>query len=417
MPSKIVLPESAGMSSLRLQRINSVMQEQIEQGNFSGISTLVARRGKLVHFNQFGCRDREAGTPMQADTIFRLYSMTKPIICTALMILYEEGKFHLREPVSKFIPAFANLKVLEIDQNGNEHLVDLEQPVTIHHLLTHTSGLVYDFYEDNPVCQLYREQQIVAAVKDVSLEDFVDKLCQLPLGFQPGAQWYYSVSIDVIARLVEIIADKPLDTFLHERIFSPLGMNDIAFCLPEDKRHRLATMYGGVDLCAPDVTLSHWLDAWEKGINKRLDVSTTAPVDDTSFLRGGIGLNSTAEDYFHFAQMLLNKGQLDSTRILGPRTVDFMFINHLDLKLLPIGFPQYKLLGYGFGLGSRVLVDVAQSQSLSSAGEYGWSGAARTYYWIDPKEELIGLFMAQYIGNFSLITANFQTLVYQALLE
>jgi CubicO group peptidase (beta-lactamase class C family) len=181
------------------------MQEQVDQGALAGISTLVARKGKVVYFEQFGDRDRENKLPMQADTIFRLYSMTKPIVCTAFMSLYERGKFDLKTPISDYILAFAQLKVLETDSTGKERLVDLKQPLTIHHLLTHTSGLTYDFYEEYPVCKLYRDNRLLADAHNGSLEEFVDKICQFPLAFQPGSRWHYSVSIDVIARLIKVL--------------------------------------------------------------------------------------------------------------------------------------------------------------------------------------------------------------------
>jgi CubicO group peptidase (beta-lactamase class C family) len=214
MTIKLSSPEAVGMCSTRLARIKNEMQVHVDSGDFAGISTLIARKGKVVHFEQVGNRDRENELPMQADTLFRLYSMTKPIVCTAFMMLYEQGKFDLRDPVSKFIPAFANLKVLQTESGGKETLVDLTQPVTMHHLLTHTSGLSYDFYEEFSVCKHYRDSKLHANTQNVSLEDFVNKICEFPLAFQPGAQWYYGVNVDVIARLIEIIADKSLADYL-----------------------------------------------------------------------------------------------------------------------------------------------------------------------------------------------------------
>ena len=217
------------MCATRLSRIDDVMQEKTENGDFSGISTLVARRGKIVHFKQFGYRDREDKSPMQQDTLFRMYSMTKPIICTALMTLYEQGKFDLQDPIEKYIPSFAQLKVLDTDENGKETLVDIKSSVTISHLLTHTSGLVYDFYEDSPICEMYRKHHLNAHARTTSLEEFVKKLSQLPLAFQPGSKWYYSVSIDVLGHLIEVISGKSLADFLNEIIFEPLSMTDTGF--------------------------------------------------------------------------------------------------------------------------------------------------------------------------------------------
>ena len=221
----------------------------------------------------------------------------------------------------------------------------------------------------------------------------------------------------MVARLIEIIADKPLDQFISETIFVPLGMSDTGFFVPEEKRHRVAAVYGGVDLCAPNVSWTQLMDVWERGVNDRLDVSATCPVDDPSFMRGGAGLSGSAEDYMRFAQMLLNKGAFNGTRLLSPKTVEFMHRNHVDPALLPIGFADWKLTGYGFGLGSRVLLNVPESKLVGSEGEFGWAGAAKTYYWIDVKEELIGLFLTQSLCNFSTIERIFQTLTYQAVLE
>lgn len=408
-------PESVNMCSTRLARIKETMESHVVNGDFSGISTLVARRGKVVHFEQVGFRDREAKLPMQEDTLFRMYSMTKPIVSTAFMMLYEQGKVDLRDPVSKFIPAFASLKVLEIEAKGKEHLVDLQQPVTIQHLLTHTSGLAYDFYQDSPVCQMYREARL-GADKTTSLKDFVDKLCTFPLVFQPGTRWYYSISIDVIARLIEIIADMPLIEYLHDNFFQPLGMCDTNFALSEAKQQRLAAMYGGIDIFGSNVCFSDLLDVWQRGVNQRLDISETSPVNNSTYQRGGTGLFSTAENYYRFCQMLLNKGELDGVRILAPKTVDLMHMNHLNKNLLPIKPGDIPMPGYGFGLGSRVLLNVAESQLAGSEGEYGWAGAATTYYWVDPKEELIGIFLSQWMCNFSMIERKFQALVYQAVL-
>lgn len=414
MSMKTASPESVGINPTRLERISKVMNEVTESDALSGISTMVARRGKIVHFEQFGYKDREAKEPMKQDTLFRIYSMTKPIICTALMTLYEQGKFDLLDPVSKFIPAFANLKVLERNELGEEKLIDLQQPVLISHLFTHTSGLAYDCYERFSVCGLYR-QQAICANANRSLEEFVDAVCQFPLAFQPGTQWFYSVSIDIIARLIEIIADMPLIDYLNKVLFKPLNMLDTSYFVLEAKRHRIATMYGGADFCGPNMTWTKFMDAWNQGANEPLDVSQTDPADNQNYLRGGYGLKSTAQDYMAFAQMLLNKGEYNGQRILGRRTIDFMHTNHLASKLLPIGFEDIVLPGLGFGLGSRVALDPAQIGLMTSEGEFGWSGAGKTYYWVDPKEELVGVFFTQSMMNFSMIDRAFQTLVYQAL--
>ena len=216
---KLISPASVGMCATRLSRINTLMQAQVDQGELVGVSTLVARRGKVVHFQQFGCRDRENHLPMQADTLFRFYSMTKPIVCTAFMLLYEQGKFDLADPVARYIPAFANLTVLEKQADGQERQVPLKRPVTLQHLLTHTSGLVYDFYEEHSVSKQYQQHQILSKVKGVSLAGLVDKLCTIPLAFQPGERWFYSIAIDVVARLIEIIFGATLSRILATESF------------------------------------------------------------------------------------------------------------------------------------------------------------------------------------------------------
>ena len=417
MSIKIASPESVGICSSRLSRISEIMADEVKHGRCVGINTLISRAGKIVHFEQFGLMNRETQQKMQGDTLFRIYSMTKPIICTAFMTLYEQGKFSLLDPVAKFIPAFAQLKVLKTDAVSGEKLVDLEQPITIRHLLTHTAGLAYDFYEaSSPVCRLYREHNLIGSA-DISLQEFVSRLCQLPLAFQPGTRWFYSVSIDVIAYLIEVIANKPLSQFLSETIFKPLEMNDTGFFVPDNHRDRVAAMYGGADIAGPNVSWTTLLDVWQRGINEPMDVSKTCPISNPKFARGGFGLVSTAEDFWRFTQMLLNKGKLNDRRILGHKTVEFMHLNHVNPALLPLKFENVEMPGYGFGLGSRVLLNVAESQLLGSQGEYGWSGAAKTYYWIDPKENLIGIFLTQSMCNFSMIELTFRTLTYQALEE
>jgi CubicO group peptidase (beta-lactamase class C family) len=407
-------PEKVGFSSERLARIRRVMQAYVDRRGFSGLSTMIARRGKIIHFEQVGCQDRETQTPMTEDTIFRIYSMTKPIICAAFMTLYEEASFQLFDPVAKFIPAFANLRVLEASREAGYQEVALNRYVTILDLLTHTSGLTYNFLEDSPVCRMYRENPPGNA--DSTLEEFIDGLTQLPLAFQPGTRWHYSLGIDVIARLIEIISGQKLQQFLQERLFEPLGMADTDFSVPPEKRSRLATMYGLPDIAIS--TLSTIGKAYEQGYNQKIDVEGTHPSDNTtSFARGGFGLFSTSGDYMRFAQMQLNHGQLDGVRILSPKIVDLMHTNHVSKSLLPWEIGGAPSPGYGFGLGSRVLLNVAESMVPGSVGEFGWGGAAKTHYWVDPQEELIGIVMGQYMMGFDLPEKDFQVLVYQAIME
>ncbi len=418
MKSEVVTPEKVGLSSKRLERIKSAMQVYVDQKKIAGLSTMVARRGRVVHFEQIGWMDIESNKPMSGDAIFRIYSMTKPIVCVALMTLYEQGRFQLFDPVAKFISAFGDLKVLESDAAGGTKEVDLVRPITILDLLTHTAGLTYDFFEDSPVGELYRQARI-GNNAERTLEELVHELARLPLAYQPGTIWHYSLAIDVAAHLIEVISGQSLNHFLRENIFRPLGMTDTDFYLPPEKRDRLATMYGRPDLFAPDMTFSKLMEAWESGYNERIDVSKTNPASKLDgFVRGGHGLFSTAQDYMHFAQMLLNQGEFDGARILGRKIADLMHMNHIPADLLPYeiigGLP---VKGYGFGLGSRVLMNVAESEMPGSVGEFGWAGAAKTYYWVDPREEIVGVLMTQDMMEFDLPEKDFQVLTYQALVD
>ena len=402
--------EAVGMNAKRLERTSPVMQAYVDSGVYAGINTLVARRGRVVHAGEFGWRDKEAGQAMTADTIFRLYSMTKPIICAALMTLLEEGRFRLIEPLAKYIPAFGALKVLEADGR----LVAPVRPILIRDLMTHMSGLSYHFVEDSSLRKMYSEAKLSDA--QCSLEAAIDDLARFPLAFQPGTRWRYSVGIDVAARVIEVISGRPLGVFLRERLFEPLDMADTGFGVPPEKRNRLAAMYGRPDVFDAGVTMGSEYAAWMSGVNDRLDVSKSYPVDSPDvFVRGGHGLFSTIGDYFRFAQMLANGGELDGERILGRKTLELMHSNHVPTSLLPLEIGGLPLPGYGFGLGSRVLLDVAQSGAPGSLGEFGWSGAAKTHYWVDPKEELVGLFMTQSMMSFDLPEFDLRALAYQAI--
>ena len=404
-------PEAAGMSSARLERIRPVMESYVRERGVAGISTMVSRRGRIVHTAQFGYQDKEAGTPMAADTIFRIYSMTKPIVSTALMLLHEEGRFQLEHPVAQYLPAFATTKVLAADGA----LVDQARPMQVRELLMHTSGLTYDFMADNPVAQLYRDARIMNDATR-TLAALVDDLAALPLAFQPGTRWHYSVGIDVAARLIEVLAGQSVGDFLQERLFDPLGMVDTGFAVPADQLHRLSAMYGLPDLIGENYSAIQLVEAALAGFNERLDVSATYPTDTPQvFQRGGVGLFSTAADYMRFGQMLAAGGTLDGVRVVGRKTLELMHANHLPVGLLPYELMGLPNPGMGFGLGSRVMLDVAATAGPGSAGEYGWAGAAKTYYWVDPAEELVGLFMSQNMTGVQLAERDFRSLVYQAI--
>lgn len=413
MDHTTTFPEAVGFSSERLARIKPVMQTYVDQHGFAGISTLLARRGNIIHFEQVGWQDRESQTVLSPDTIYRIYSMTKPIVCTAFMTLYEEGRFQLFDPVAKFLPAFGKVKVLTSTATGFQE-VDLIRPITLRDLLTHTAGLTYGFLYDSPVSELYRQTNL--GRPEHTLEATIGELARLPLAYQPGSRWHYSVAIDVIGHVIEVISGQPLQDFLHERLFAPLGMTDTGFSVPPGKRSCLATMYAypGFDV-EPLIEIQK---AWVMGLSERLDVEADYPATNTpSFARGGHGLFSTAGDYMRFAQMLLNRGELEGVRILAPKIADLMHMNHVPAALLPFESGGVVSDGYGFGLGSRVLLNVAESGVPGSVGEFGWGGAAKTYYWVDPQEQLIGVMMAQFLASFDQPEKDFQVLAYQALFE
>ena len=309
-------PDSVGMSATRLERIGPAMRSYVDRGIYAGVSTIIARRGVVVHAAQYGFRDKKAGKPMTEDTIFRLYSMTKPIVSTALMMLLEEGRFRLIDPVARYVPAFAHVKVLEPDGS----LSDLKRSMMVRDVLTHTSGLTYHFLSNTKVSDMYADAKILKA--SVPLAEAIDDLARYPLAFQPGSRWQYSLGIDVAARIIEVISGQALADFLKERLFGPLGMADTGFEVPVDRRERLAAMYGRPDIIAPSTKFSDVFALWQQGFNKRIDVSATYPVDaPASFQRGGHGLFGTARDYLRFAQMLANGGELDGVRYLSRKTL------------------------------------------------------------------------------------------------
>jgi len=411
MSLPIETPESVGMSSLRLARIGPVMQRFVDDGVIRGASTMVLRHGKVAHAEQFGHRDAEAGLAMTPDTIFRIYSMTKPIVATALMLLHEEGMFQLEDPVAKYLPAFGATQVLDADGS----LVAPSRPIEVRDLLTHTSGLTYDFMEDTPVGQMYRDARIMNDASR-SLEETIDAIAAIPLATQPGQRWHYSVGIDVAARLIEVLSGRPLGAFLSERIFEPLDMADTGFGVADSELGRVSAMYGLPDLIAENHGITQLVEAALSGVNERIDVSATYPTDTPEvFARGGLGLFSTIGDYARFAQMLLNGGRLAGTRIVGRKTLELMHSNHLPAELLPFELLGRDNAGLGFGLASRVMMDVASSAGPGSIGEYGWAGAAKTYYWVDPAADLVGIFMTQYMTGVESPDRVMRSLVYQAI--
>jgi CubicO group peptidase (beta-lactamase class C family) len=400
--------ENAGFSPARLKRIDTLMQRYVDDGKLAGIIAAVARRGQTAYLEKFGMMDIEANKPMQFDAIFRIASMTKPVTSVATMMLYEEGHFHLNTPIAEFIPGFKDVKVF-VGEGANDsyYWTDLDRPITFRHLFTHTAGLSYGWNENDPVDRQYQKAQREAGVdpRQATLKDMVEGLTTLPLAFQPGTKWRYSLAIDVLGYLVEVISGKPLDEFLKERLFEPLGMVDTDFYVPEAKVDRLCALYGHPN-----------------GAEKLQRIDTSAhgqQFQKPAFLSGGGGLVSTVHDYARFAQMLANGGELDGARILSPTTVALYSINHMPEAALPYGFAEGEDLyhwGYGYSLGTRVLMDVSKSGIAGSVGEFGWDGAFSTYVWIDPKEALYGVLMLQHSPNaYYPIAPQFKQLTYQAL--
>ena len=408
-------PENLGFCHQRLNRIEPKLKAYIDNGDIVGISTLVARRGQVVHRSLIGLMNTIANTPITTDAIFRVYSMTKPVICTALMMLHEEGRFHLDQPISQYLPQFTNQKVL-ITGGNTEKLVPVNREILIKDLFTHTSGLSYTFLAD-AVAEKYRTSGLLTDAS-VSLADTVQSIANHPLLFHPGERWHYSVSIDVLAHLIEVLSCCPLGDFLQDRVFKPLGMDQSGFEVEKAQISDIADIFGNIDLLGKDVGFDELISATTTEPNKLLDLTNTYPYDNPNHARGGHGLFMTIDDYFRFAQMLLNGGELYGNRVLGRKTVELMHCNHLPLTLLPFGLNDLVMwTRYGFGLGSRVCIDPAQTNLTGSVGEFGWAGAAKTYYWVDPREEIIGIFMSQRLSYFQVPERDFQALVYQALVD
>jgi CubicO group peptidase (beta-lactamase class C family) len=395
---KIVSPESVGFSSARLGRINTVMQRYVDERKLAGMVTLVARRGQTVHFETCGQADIATGAPMQLDTLFRIYSMTKPITSAAVLMLFEEGRFQLSDPVAHYIPAFADVKVLDNSVGSGVRYVAPARPISIRDLLTHTAGLSYGFDENVYIDDLYRERiySLRETNPDMTLEGFIQEIAKLPLAYQPGSAYRYSFATDVLGLLVQVVAGMPFEEFLRQRIFEPLRMGDTGFHVPAEQIGRFAATHG------PDT---------EHGLAVIDAPATSEYARPTRLPSGGGGLVSSASDYLRFAQMLLNQGELDGARLLGRKTIELMTSNHL-----PAGVHPFDEAYNGFGLGVSVLLDPAQAQNLGSVGTFGWGGAANTNFWVDPREELIGILMLQFMPSDTYpVSPNFRTLVYQAL--
>jgi CubicO group peptidase (beta-lactamase class C family) len=397
-----------GLDAGRLHRIDRHFARYVDDGRLPGWLVLVARHGKVAHLATYGRRDLEAGLPVEPDTRFRIYSMTKPVTAVAAMQLYEEGAFALKDPVAEFIPSFAHVRVYREGPATAPVTVPADRPVRLWHLFTHTAGLTYGFHYAHPVDAMYRAAGFEwVAPEGRDLTACCDAWAGLPLLFEPGAEWNYSVASDVLGRVVEVVSGQPLDRFLQERIFGPLGMADTGFWVEPAAAAKLAALYR----------------AGPGGALVRDDQLGGRFLRRPGCLSGGGGLVSTAADYHRFTQALLGGGELDGTRLLGSRTLAYMARNHLpggaDLESFgrPL-FAETTFDGVGYGLGFAVLLDPVANKVLSSAGELAWGGVASTFFWVDPAERLSALFLTQLMPSSAYpLRSELRQLVYQALVD
>jgi CubicO group peptidase (beta-lactamase class C family) len=399
-----VTPEKVGISSQRINRITSLSEEYVKSNKVPGIVTMVSRNGKIVYYEAFGNRGADDQSKMKKDDLFRIYSMTKPITAVAAMQLYEEGKFHLNDPVTKFIPEFENIKVL----NDKGVVVSSEEKMTMQQLLTHTAGFSYGFNPNDMVDQKYGEAKLWES-KD--LDDFTEKIAALPLKFEPGTKWHYSIAVDLTGLIVERLSGKSLEDYFQDHIFNPLGMKDTFFEVPKNKSDRFLP--------------NHYFDASTKS-PKTLPIdpnSAMSNYEKVSLYSGGGGLVSTAMDYMIFTECLRNGGIYNGKRILGPKTVQFMTKNHLEGSLTntvnsgenPLSKAQSD--GFGFGLGFGIVTNSINNRVIGSDGEYNWGGAAGTVFWIDPVEDLVVVSMIQLMGSPWSLREDLKVATYQSLIQ
>ena len=406
---ELTAPETVGMSSERLQRISKWMGEYVASNKLPGCLTAVMRKGQLAYLETAGLADPASARALNEDTVFRIYSMTKPIVTAAAMTFFEEGRFQLDDPIARFLPEFAQPQVWLSGEGDSLRTEDAAEPIKIWHLMTHTAGLVYGARNSSPVGAMNRDAGINFASRNNGLlADMVGRLAQLPLRWQPGSRWEYSVATDVLGRLVEVLAQQPLDQVLQERIFTPLGMHDTGFQLQAGQLDRFAALY----------------DASPDGITLNEAANTEAShARSVTLFSGGSGLVSTVQDYLRFAEALRCKGALGDARILGRRTVELMTMNHLpqNSDMAGMGTPVHSETSYagiGFGLGFSVVLDPAAAKAACSGGEFAWGGAASTAFWVDPVEDIVVIFLTQLMPSSSYpLRPELRALVYQALID
>jgi CubicO group peptidase (beta-lactamase class C family) len=394
-----IAPDRVGLAPEELSEIDALLQSYVSDEKLAGIVMLVAREGKVAHAGVFGKLDIEANQAMRRDALFRIYSMTKPITGVALMTLYDEGKFQLDDPVSKYLKGFDTVKVFAGKEGETIKLADLQRPVTIRDLMCHTAGLAYGLMPASPVDAMYQETRLLDRTKN--LDSMLERLLKLPLAAQPGEKWMYSIAVDVQGKLIEVLSGKSLDAFFAERIFKPLAMPDTAFYVPADKLDRLAVNYG-----------------MKNGQLSPIDGGKTSQFASIpTLLSGGGGLISTADDYLRFAQMMLNRGELDGVRILKPETVDLMTQNQLADALVPITLGPITMPNTGFGLDFSVRVKAGEGDPAGSIGEYGWGGAASTQFFVSPREKMICVGMTQFMPATMLYVQEARKKLYAAIPE
>lgn len=402
----ITRPEDVGLSAQRLARVDAWRDALVESGRLAGVTTLVLRRGQVAHLGCSGLADIARGVPMAPESILRIYSMTKPLTSVAIMMLYEEGRFQLDDPITRFLPSFRDMRVFTSGSRGTYESVPAERDITFRDLLTHTAGLTYGMMHANMVDAMYRDQDVDFQTSTRSLAEVVETAASLPLLAQPGREWNYSIATDVLGHLVAVISGQDFAQFLRERVIAPLGMVDTGFHVPADKLPRFAANYRKGEDGRPAL------------IDDPRDSRFNAP---RAIASGGGGLVSTVGDYTRFCRFLLNRGELDGVRLLGRKTVELMMSNHLRGDMAAMGQPRFSestYEGVGFGLGFSVMLDPARAQILGTPGECAWGGAASTAFWVDPAEEMAVILLTQLMPSSTYpLRRELRVLTYQAIVD
>ena len=404
-PHDTVQPESVGLSAARLAKIGPWMQRLVDDRKLAGLSVAVLRRGELAYCAATGLADIARDVPFTRETLVRIYSMTKPLTSTAILMLYEDGHFQLDDSIARFLPCFASRRVFTGGSRARPETEPAARDITFRDLLTHTSGLTYGFMDATALDSLYRETGVDFQMSDLTLAEVVEKAAALPLLAQPGTQWNYSVATDVLGRLVEVISGQPFDVFLQSRVLGPLGMHETGFRVTDAQLPRFAALYTrGAD-----------------GTPALMDDVPTSIFRKSRLPSGGGGLLSTLDDYLRFCRFILNKGELSGVRLLGRKTVELMTANHLRGDLADMGQPRFSessYAGIGFGLGFSVMLDPARAQILGTPGEVAWGGAASTAFWIDPAEDMAVVMLTQLLPSSSWpIRRELRVLTYQAVVD